>query len=88
MKNLPKTLSQSKNEYVIILPTKEGDNMNNELYQKALDTRFLYRAGKITREEAMEQMQPYVEYYNMTVKRIAQKYNRKPKLFSFTAFMR
>jgi hypothetical protein len=62
--------------------------MNIELYQKALDTRCLYRAGKITREEAKEQIQPYADFYNETVKRVAKKYNKKPKLFNFSSFMR
>lgn len=60
----------------------------NNLYEQALETKMLYRSGKISREEAKERIKPYVDFYNNKVVEIAKKYNKKPVKFSFASFMR
>ena len=57
------------------------------------DVRVLYLQGKITREEAREELKEFIEFYNetskrITSKRIAKKYDMKPHKFCFAAFMR
>jgi len=52
------------------------------------DVRVLYLQGKITREEAREELKEFIEFYNETSKRIAKKYDMKPHKFCFAAFMR
>ena len=60
----------------------------NNLYEQALQTKALYRSGKISREEAKEQIKPYEDFYNAKVVEIAKKYKRKPMKFNFASFMR
>lgn len=60
----------------------------NELYEKAMETRYLYRAGLITREEAGKLLKPYEEYYNSRCSELAKKYGQRAKRFSFNSFMR
>ena len=50
--------------------------------------RMKYRAGCISREEAKEQIAPYIEYVNNKSKEIAKKYNKKTKLMNFTSYIR
>lgn len=54
----------------------------------ALQVRFLYLTQQITREEAKRQIKPYEEFFNAKSKELAKKYNQRPKLFSFSNFMR
>lgn len=60
----------------------------NELYCNAIEVKSLYKTGKISREEAITKLQPYVDYYNAKCKELAKKYHQKAKPFSFAAFMR
>ena len=62
--------------------------MQERLYDLAIETRALYRAGAISRKEARERIIPYEEYYNKKVVEIARKYHQKPNRFNFNAFMR
>lgn len=59
-----------------------------ELREKALAARILYNRGIITREEAKEDIDPYINLVNKKAKEIAKKYNMKPKLVSFSVFVR
>ena len=42
--------------------------MIERLYDLAIETRALYRAGAISRKEAKDRISPYEEYYNQKVK--------------------
>lgn len=57
-------------------------------YDKAEHARMLYRRGEISKAEAMEIMADFIEEFNEKAKSLAKKYNQKPKLFNFRAFMR
>lgn len=57
-------------------------------YDKAIHARNQYRLGNITKAEAMEMMDEYISEFNAKAKQIAKKYNQRPKLFNFAAFMR
>lgn len=59
-----------------------------KLRQLSYDVRILYLSGKITREEAKEELKEFVEFYNETSKKIAKKYGMKPHKFCFASFMR
>lgn len=59
-----------------------------DLKAMAEETKFLYRTGQITREDAVLRLKPYESYYNILSKEKAKKYNQKPHKFNFTAFMR
>lgn len=62
--------------------------MEKELYYNALETKALYKANEITREEAKKRLKEFEQYFNAKSKEIANKYGLKPKLFSFNSFMR
>ncbi|MDR2833841.1 MAG: hypothetical protein LBV67_09005 [Streptococcaceae bacterium] len=59
-----------------------------ELKQQAEQARTLYRIGKLSRNEAKEQIEPYVTAVNKKSVEIAKKYNQKPRLVSVIGFMR
>lgn len=59
-----------------------------KLYDAALDARHLYILGRITREEAKEDITPYLKVFNEASKSIAKKYDQRPKLLSFESFVR
>ena len=42
----------------------------------------------ITREEAREQIMPYLDAVNKRSKELAKKYNQKPKLVTFASYVR
>lgn len=50
--------------------------------------RLSYNMGMITYEEAKEKLQSFIINFNNKSREIAKKYGQKPKLFSFTSFMR
>lgn len=58
-----------------------------DIYQ-AKQIRFMYQSGQITREEAKSFLEPFIKEFNQKSLEIAKKYNQKPKLFSFTSFVR
>ena len=65
--------------------------MNDEVIElklKAEYYRALYQANKCTREEAKENIMPYINLINNKSKEIAKKYNQKPKTVSFSAYIR
>lgn len=65
--------------------------MNEEikvLKQEAEMARMEYRAGHISRGEAQERITPYLDMVNTKSKELAKKYNQKPKLVNFSAYVR
>lgn len=61
---------------------------NEELYLLAERVKFNYQRKLISRAEAEKAIQPYAEAYNAKARELAKKYNVRPKLFSFTSYMR
>ena len=59
-----------------------------ELYSKALEARHLYKIGMISREEANQDIEPYVKVFNKASEEIAKKYDQRPKLINFSIFVR
>lgn len=57
-------------------------------YDKAMHARMLYRAGRISKAEAMEMMREYIEEFDAKSRALARKYGQRPRLFSFPAFCR
>lgn len=65
--------------------------MTNEtlrLRDRAEEGRMLYRSGHATREEAKELVMPYINHFNNYAKKLAKKYNQRPKFISFNSFCR
>lgn len=61
--------------------------MTNE-YQKAVAAKAAYKRGAITKSQAMEMMADYIAEFNAKSREVAKKYNQRPKLFRFEAFVR
>lgn len=57
-------------------------------YDKAIHARNQYRIGAMTKAQAVEFMSDYINEFNDKAREIARKYNQRPKLFSFAAFVR
>lgn len=66
------------------------ERLNNMegIREKAEFYRALYRNGVITREEAKENIMPYLDLVNKKAKEIAKKYNQKPKKVNFSSYVR
>ena len=54
----------------------------------AESARAAYRNGMVTKDEAQKMVEPYANAFNEKSQELAKKYNQKPKLFSFAAYMR
>ena len=50
--------------------------------------RDLYRLGKISREEAKQEIMPYLDKVNEKSKELAEKYNQKYRPVNFCAYVR
>jgi polyhydroxyalkanoate synthesis regulator phasin len=50
--------------------------------------RELYRAGHISREEAKNKIEPYLEECNNKARELAKKFNQKPKKMEFISYVR
>lgn len=59
-----------------------------QLKNIADEGKYLYKIGKITREEAKEKIMPYIQAFNEKSISIAKKYGMKPKKISFTSYIR
>ena len=64
------------------------DEEKQKLRRYSVDVKVLYLQGKITREETRKELKEFIEFYNETSKRIAKKYDMKPRKFCFASFMR
>ncbi len=62
--------------------------MNKELRNLAEEARKSYRSKIIDRDEAIKQINPFVEAYNQKSKEIAKKYNQRAKTISVASFLR
>jgi hypothetical protein len=58
------------------------------LKEQAEYYRDLYRVNAISREQAKEMIQPYLNLVNEKYKEIAKKYNQKAKFASFISYVR
>lgn len=58
------------------------------LREKAEYAKMLYIGGQISREEALKDINPYIEAVNAKSKELAKKYNQKPKLVTASKFLR
>lgn len=59
-----------------------------ELQARAEKAKAMYRIGQITREEASEEITPYLEAFNAKSIEIAKKYTQKPKKISLLTYLR
>lgn len=59
-----------------------------QLKEQAEIGRAMYRNNLISRTEAQELIMPYIDKVNERSKELAKKYNQKPKLTSFSAYLR
>ena len=55
---------------------------------KAERARFLYKTRQITREEAKQEILPYIELFNEKSKEVAKKHGMKPRLINFVGWIR
>ena len=68
--------------------TLTGKQKNKELVKMAFETRHLYAIGEISREEALERIEPYIKKFNQKSRMIAKKYNFPAKTISAKKFLR
>lgn len=59
-----------------------------EIYNRALVYREMYRHNQCTIEEAKDAIMPYINLVNEKSKNIAAKYSQKPKKITFSGFVR
>ena len=59
-----------------------------DLKLKAEYARDMYKMGKISREEAKKEIEPYIEAVNQKMVELAKKYNQKPKKINIQGFLR
>lgn len=59
-----------------------------QLFIKATTAKAKFKLGYITRTEAKMMIDPYIKKFNEVSKEKASKYNVKPKLISFSNFVR
>lgn len=57
-------------------------------YDRAIHARNQYRLGNMSKADALYMMGDYIAEFNAKAREIAVKYGMRPKLFSFTAFVR
>lgn len=58
------------------------------LKQKAEEARMLYRAGAISRDEAVKLIKPYQQAFNEVSVEKAKQYHLRPQRFSVNAYLR
>lgn len=59
-----------------------------EMKAKAEHASFLYNIGKLSREDAKEDIQPYLDAVNKKQEELAKKYKQKVKKVTFNTFVR
>jgi len=62
--------------------------MNSKFKDQAESAKLQYKTGAITRDEAKELIEPYINEFNAKSKEIAKKYGMKAKLISFATYIR
>ena len=58
------------------------------LKEQAESYRVLYKTNQVSREEALQKIQPYIDAVNEKSKSIAKKYNMRPKFVTVTGYLR
>lgn len=65
------------------------NKLNEQLYKKALKTRYLYRTGNLSLKETTTELKEYIESYNKIVKELSKKYGIKSSSkFNVIGFLR
>lgn len=59
-----------------------------ELKNRAFYGRMLYRGGAISQKEAQGMIMPWIDAANEKSRELAKKYNLRPRLINFAAFVR
>ena len=59
-----------------------------QIILKAKEIRCLYGTGKITREQALAQLKPYIDLVNEKSIKLAKKFGVKPKLVTLETYLR
>ena len=59
-----------------------------ELQSQAEYYKYLYQTNKCTREQAKENIQPYLDFVNSKSKELCKKYNQRYKEVGFAYYMR
>lgn len=59
-----------------------------ELQNKAEYYKYLYQTNQCTREQAKENIQPYLDFINSKSKELCKKYNQRHKEVGFAYYMR
>lgn len=62
--------------------------MIEALRQQAEKYKSMYKLNLCTREEAKNNIQPYLDELNKKSKELAKKYNQKPKKINFSSYVR
>lgn len=60
----------------------------DSLRARAEEHKLLYKAGKISREEAKSGIMPFIDTFNEKSIKIAAKWQQKPKLIGLAGFLR
>ncbi|CAH1216033.1 hypothetical protein [Paenibacillus sp. JJ-223] len=58
------------------------------LKARAESYKLLYKTKKVSRDEAMVNIQPYIDAVNVKATAIAKKFNVRPRLVTVTGFLR
>lgn len=58
------------------------------LKAQAFEAKNKFMVGELSRDEAKKFVEPYLEAVNARSKELAKKFNMRPKLVSFSGFMR
>lgn len=58
------------------------------LKKNAEEFKALYRIKEVSRDQAKENIMPYIDAFNSKSKEIAKKYGMKPQTISFAKFIR
>lgn len=59
-----------------------------KLRDRANKAKHLYMNNEITREDAIAEITPFIDYVNNKSIQIAKKYNQKPKMVKINSFLR
>lgn len=61
---------------------------NKTLKMLAFEARSAYYEGKVTRDEALEKVKPYLDAVNNRAKELSKQFNVRPKKVTVHSFMR
>ncbi|WP_311080944.1 hypothetical protein [Paenibacillus polymyxa] len=58
------------------------------LKERAESYKILYKTNQVSRDEALSNIQPYIDKVNAKATELAKKFNVRPKLVTVTGFLR